>query len=73
MSKFKIGDKVVLVASEDNPSVLKNGVTGVVLDDDDIPFVQFNIRKSNKLNDGGGLGEDGKCYAVKQSEIELIK
>lgn len=73
MSKFKVGDEVVLVASEDNPSVLKNGATGVVLDINTAPYVQFNIEKSDELHDAEGLGEDGKCWAVTEDEIELIK
>lgn len=73
MSKFKVGDEVVLVNSENNPSILKNGVTGVVLDNDNVPYVQFDVEKSNELNDASGLGENGKCWAVKESEIELIK
>lgn len=73
MSKYKIGDEVVLVASNGNPSILKNGVTGVVLDIDTSPYVQFNIEKSDELNNARGLGEDGKCWAVSENEIELIK
>ncbi len=73
MNKFKIGDKVVLVASNGNPSILKNGVTGVVLDIDTAPYVQFNVEESDELHKANGLGEDGKCWAVEEHEIELIK
>lgn len=72
MSKFKVGDRVVLVDSTDNPSVLKNGLKGIVLDQKDIPFVQFDVDKNDELNDACGLGEDGKCFAVCEYEIKLI-
>lgn len=74
MSKYKVGDEVVMVNSRNNPSVLKNGVTGVVLfSDDDIARIQFNIKKSEELHNGGELGEDGKCWTVVNDEIELLK
>ena len=41
MCKFKKGDKVIIVKSQDgNPEVLRNGVTGVVLELQVWPFVQ---------------------------------
>lgn len=74
MSKFKVGDKVVLVDSRNNPNVLQNGVTGIVLfSDDDITRVQFNIKELQELHNGGELGEDGKCWTVTNDEIELLK
>lgn len=73
MSKFKVGDEVVLVDSKCLPSVLKSGVTGVILDNHDTPYVQFNIEKSDKLHDAWGLGENGKCYSVIEDRLELLK
>lgn len=72
MSKFKVGNEVVLVASRGNPDVLKNGVTGVVLDLDSSPYVQFDLNEDSSLHDAFGLGEGGKCYAVCEDELELI-
>ena len=72
MIKFKVGDEVVLVKPREDPDVLKNGVTGVVLDLDDYPYIQFNVDQDSSLHDAGGLGEDGKCYSIDQDELELI-
>ncbi len=74
MSKYKVGDEVVLVDSRNNPSVLKNGVTGVVISNgENTTKVQFNVGESKQLHSGGGLGEKGKCWVVMNSEIELLK
>lgn len=72
MSKFKVGDEVILVRSRKNPDVLKNGVTGVVLDLNDYPYIQFNVDEDSSLHNACGLGDKGKCYSVKQDELELI-
>lgn len=72
MSKFKVGDEVVLVKSREDLDVLKNGVTGVVLDLSDYPYIQFNVDENSSLHDACGLGDEGKCYSINQDELELI-
>ena len=74
MCKFKVGDEVVLVnVSMGRPPALKNGITGIVLETATDPYVEFNVKKSGYLHSAGRLGEDGKCYAVFDWEIELVK
>lgn len=74
MGKFKVGDEVVLVNGKRNPCVLKNGVTGVVLNNNSIPFVQFNVDPNECLHDAVWFhGKNGKCWAVCENELSLIE
>lgn len=73
MCKFKAGDRVVITNSEEgNPSILKNGVTGIVLENHSYPFVQFDVIEDDSLNDAIGLGVGGRCYSVCENEIDLF-
>lgn len=65
MCKFKKGDKVVLVKDFNLIEFsIKEGTTGIVLDDSNHPFVQFDIEPNHKLHSAEDLGENGRCFTV---------
>jgi len=68
MSKFRVGDKVRYIS--DYYSDLKNKI-GTVLDDSNIPYVEFN-EPIELGHDAKGLGKNGYCFSLDEDELELV-
>lgn len=74
MSKFKIGDRVVMI--KDSDEYCKKGMVGIIIYVDTCPVKNNYIRFDEKFEDGHtlwGKCEDGYGYCVSDDEIELEK
>ena len=52
---------------------IPEGTRGFVLENATSPFVEFDIKPNKFLHDGGGLGEEGKCWSVHINYLKLYE
>lgn len=52
---------------------IPEGTKGFVLENALCPFVEFDIKPNKFLHDGGGLGEEGKCWSVHINYLKLYE
>lgn len=52
---------------------IPEGTKGFVLENAVSPFIEFDINPNKGLHDGGGLGEDGKCWSVHINYLKLYE
>jgi hypothetical protein len=67
--KFKPGDIIILKRNFD---YLEKGDIGIVLEDDEFPFIKWNKYNINN-HDCGGLCKTGYGYSVDEFLLELYK
>ena len=71
MSKFKIGDRVVLKDLEDfYHRGLEIGMVGTVLEDHELPFVKFDNFTNG--HNGDGLSDKDDCWSCYENRLELL-
>lgn len=74
MIKFKIGDRVRVIATDDT-DCCDVGQIGKVLDLSDVPVIQFETptrwNRQIELSDGS-LAKAGYCDVLHQSQLEFV-
>ena len=70
MSKFKVGDRVRNI--EEGLLTIPYGLTGTVLEEDDVPYVEWDAKVKNGHN-AHGRGKYGYCKAQGGSSLELLE
>ena len=69
------GDKVVITKLDNSdPSCIKVGMTGIIIDDCDVaPCVDLDIEPNDPLHTGGGIASTNTVWALSLDQFELVK
>ena len=68
---FAVGTRVRVISQDEETENVPVGATGRILDLDGSPFVEFDAPLVSG-HDACGLGKDGHCWSMAQSQLEAI-